>query len=93
MRNVHRYDFEPEIDMLQVEMDLHLAVLCAGFLHGEPKVSLQFGYYIGGQSVVIRESGKAGDTVNRLFIGICGKEHGRDSFKIEVNPPKKSEAA
>lgn len=83
-RSVYRLTFTIPVDMNAVEDTLLLAILAVGCLHGEAAVRLDVGYAIDNTArvVVIDAGTQIGRAVARVFIGLCTREFGDDTFVV-----------
>lgn len=80
-----RFNFQPEHDAEAVEDDFGLALLIATYLHGEPAVRLAVRYLVSstGHACVAQTVGDVGETVLKVFTGLCVARVGAEGFEIK----------
>lgn len=83
-RSVYRIVFEKGTDMDLVESTLHVAIRATGCLYGDAAVRLAVGYAIAPQlrAVVLDAGGQLSACVARVFVGLCTRELGEESFRV-----------
>jgi len=85
MSQVTRFCFPEGVDHDNVEEDICLAFFVSECLHGRPQARLESSYLIAadGRSGVVRSTGPAGETLLRVFTGLCNERFGEDGFRVE----------
>jgi hypothetical protein len=85
---VYRYTFGPDVPHAEVEATMALAVVAAEGLHGEARLRLEVAHTIESlpATAVVEVRGRAGQDLNRLFIGFLTREFGPDGVRIERLP-------
>ncbi|MBE3071302.1 MAG: hypothetical protein IMZ66_13790 [Planctomycetes bacterium] len=80
----YRYTFGKQVDALDAEMTLHVAVFAAEGLFGEARVRMDAGYVIdpGLRVLVVDASTPVGQAVNAIFTSLALREFGRDAFHV-----------
>jgi len=75
-----------ELDLIEVEATLQLALVCLEALHGDNAVQLQCAYWIdeAKRTIAIRASTQLGMDSATLFRGLCRREWGKE---IETQQP------
>lgn len=91
---MYRFAFSTPADMAEVEQTLLLAVLAVSCLHGPAAVRLDAGYALDHDTrvLLVDASTPVGRDVTRVFAGLCAREFGDGSFRVEgveaVEPTK-----
>ena len=83
-KTVYRYSFLEKVPVQSVEETLHLAVLSAENLHGQPRVRLDASYFFDAETreCVIEAGTDVGNDIVRLFTGFLIREFGEDAFQV-----------
>jgi len=97
MSQVLRFKFK-EADEDMVEADVALAIFAAECVYGRPRVRMETSYLVDedGIACVLRVDGEAGESVARVFAGLCAARLGEECFTVrrvsEPAPPGNAEA-
>lgn len=85
MSEVLRYSFPEGSDRAEVEHDVALAVFVAECIYGRPQTRLDVSYYLpgSGRRCALAVHGPAGESVARVFTGLCGERFGEGGFTVE----------
>jgi len=85
---VFRFSFREHVPIEDAEMTLHLSMLAAEGLFGQPRLSMEFRYELHGFESFIDINGdtEVSVAVARIFAGLLLRELGESSFRI-VNIP------
>jgi len=83
-RSVYRIVFRSEVDMAVVEDTLLTAVLSVGCIHGQAALRLEVSYAMDAKkrSVVIDATDPLGQSVARVFVGMCSHEFGDTAYSV-----------
>jgi hypothetical protein len=94
--NAYRYQFDPQLNIAEVEATFTLAVLASESLHGESRVRLEgrHGFNAVERTRTIFASNEVGQDLSRLFLGFLSREFGANTFSVEgVDTPSETIAA
>ncbi|MBT6485279.1 MAG: hypothetical protein HOK71_11545 [Planctomycetaceae bacterium] len=83
--DIFRFEFEPDVPLMDPEMSLHLAMFAAEGLFGRARVRLEAEYTIDEphQAIVVDGSTEVGSLIVRVFTGLLFREYGEDAFRVE----------
>ena len=81
---VYRYCFRGDVDPLDAEATLHLAIIAAEGLYGEARVRMDVGYAADEsiRAIVVDASTDVGQDINAMFTAFLLKEFGRTAFDV-----------
>ncbi len=84
MSQMLRFKFS-EADRETVEADVALAIFAAECVYGRPRVRMEASYLVDGdgRACVLEISGEAGESVARVFAGLCAARLGEESYSIQ----------
>ena len=82
--SIYRFEFDGPVSMTDVETTLHLAILGAEALFGEPTVRMDAAYTIDEDRriCVIDARKEVGRCICQIFTGYLSKELGEDAFSV-----------
>lgn len=85
MSDLYRYEFQNNIEPVEIEAALLLSMLETESLHGEVQTLLDLSHYFDAEAriCVIDASSDVGNHFNKLFAGFLRREFGTESFKVE----------
>lgn len=88
MSQVLRFKFR-EADQETVEADVALAIFAAECLHGRPRVRMEASYLVNDDGgCVLQVNGEAGESVARVFAGLCAARFGEEAYLVQRIEPK-----
>jgi len=67
-----------------VEADVALAIFAAECVYGRPRVRMEASYLVDedGRACVLEVAGEAGESVARVFAGLCAARLGEDAYSV-----------
>jgi len=67
-----------------VEADVALAIFAAECVYGRPRVRMEASYLVDedGRACVLEVAGEAGESVARVFAGLCAARVGEEAFTV-----------
>ncbi len=83
-RQVFRYHFHDDVELVYVEAELVLASFNLESLHGPARARLEAAHFLDHEqrSLVIDATTEVGEDLNRLFVGGLLRELGPDAFTV-----------
>jgi len=83
MSQVLRFKFS-EASRETVEADVALAIFAAECVYGRPRVRMEASYLVDedGRACVLEVAGEAGESVARVFAGLCAARLGEEAFTV-----------
>lgn len=83
-KEIYRYVFKHDVSMREAESILHLAIVAAESLFGEPRVRMDASYAIDARTrvCVVNGAGTVGRSICRVFTGYLTCQFGPDAFSI-----------
>lgn len=87
MSQVLRFNFK-ELSRETVEADIALAIFAAECVYGRPRVRMEISYLVDddGGTCVLEIGGDAGDSVARVFAGLCASRLGEEAYSVRRVP-------
>ncbi len=84
MSQVIRFKLK-EVNRETVEADIALAIFAAECVYGRPRVRMEASYLVGddGGACVLQVDGDAGESVARVFAGLCAARLGEDAYFVQ----------
>lgn len=83
MSQVLRFKFR-EADRETVEADVALAIFAAECVYGRPRVRMEASYLVDGDGAcVLQVDGEAGESVARVFAGLCAARRGEEAYSVQ----------
>ncbi len=81
---IYHFEFDDSVPMEEAESTLHLAIMAAECVFGEPAVRMDAAYSIHEQNrvCVVDASHEVGRCICKVFTGYLVKEFGADSFTV-----------
>lgn len=94
MSQVLRFKFQNG-DKDNVEADIALAIFAAECVYGRPRVRMEASYLVDedGTVCVLSVDGDAGDSIARVFAGLCAARLGEDAYSIQRMTPQREAIA
>jgi hypothetical protein len=92
--NAYRYKFREDVDLLEAERTLHMAILAAEGLYGEARVRMDVAYAVDEtiRVIVVDASTDVGDAVCAIFTAFLLREFGRQAFNVRGVEPVEAQA-
>ena len=83
MSQVLRFKFK-EVSRETVEADIALAIFAAECVYGRPRVRIEASYLVDedGGACVLEIDGDAGESVARVFAGLCAARLGEEAYSV-----------
>ncbi len=84
MSQVLRFKFR-EANREKVEADVALAIFAAECVYGRPRVRMEASYLVDGDggACVLEIDGEAGQSLARVFAGLCAARLGEESYFVQ----------
>lgn len=94
--NVFRFQFEPDVSLLEAELTLRLSLFAVEGLFGQARVRLDASYYADEprHTILVDGTTEVGDAVVRVFTNLLIRELGEDGFqvrRVESSPAPRTE--
>ncbi|MEZ6100256.1 MAG: hypothetical protein R3E01_14905 [Pirellulaceae bacterium] len=84
MSNTYRFEFQEEVELVDAEMSLHLAMYAVEGLYGAARVRLDVGYHVeeAGRVITVDGSSEVGEAIVRVFANLLLREFGEEAFHV-----------
>lgn len=94
MSQVLRFKFN-KVSRETVEADVALAIFAAECVYGRPRVRMETSYLVDddGGACVLEIGGEAGESVARVFAGLCAARLGEDAYSVQRVMPEREPVA
>ena len=83
MSRMLRFEFG-EASRETLEADVALAIFAAECVYGRPRVRMEASYLVDedGHACVLEVAGEAGESVARVFAGLCAARLGEEAYSV-----------
>lgn len=91
---IYRFTFSPPVALDEAEDTLHLAIIAAESLHGQPQVRMDASYFLDrvGRCCTLNANLPVGRDVCRIFTGFLIEEFGESAFTVRRIAAKADQA-
>lgn len=85
---VFRFSFDEDVNLIEAEATLQLAILAAEGLLGESRVRMEFSYHLDAPRAALLVDGStaSGDAIVRIYTAFLSREFGSDRFAVRRMP-------